>query len=190
MMLNLERLGCHNINFVTPTPYTPSILEALKLARNRGLSVPAVYNCGGYESGEALKLCDGLIEIYMPDAKYSDVALGAAFSGAEGYPEVNRAALKEMYRQAGDLEVIGGVARRGLLVRHLVLPNYSENTRSVLQFIANEISHDTYVNIMDQYRPCYQAEHLPGMDRRLSLREYAEAVERARQLGLKRGFTA
>jgi putative pyruvate formate lyase activating enzyme len=190
MMLSLERRGCHNVNFVTSTPYTPSILEALKLARDRGLGVPAVYNCGGYESAEALKLCDGLIEIYMPDAKYSDEKIAKTFSGAKDYPEVNRAALKEMHRQVGDLEVIGGVARRGLLVRHLVLPNYSENTRGVLEFIANEISPDTYVNIMDQYRSCYQAEHLPGMDRRLSLREYAEAVETARQLGLKRGFAA
>jgi len=190
MMLGLERMGCHNVNFVTPTPYTPSIWEALQSARDRGLSVPAVYNCGGYESVEALQMCDGLIEIYLPDAKYSDAKIAAAFSGAAKYPDVNRAALKEMHRQVGDLEVMGSVARRGLLVRHLVLPDHPENTRGVLEFMANEISPDTYVNIMDQYRPCYQADQLPGMDRRLSLREYAEAVERARQLGLKRGFAA
>ncbi len=112
-------------------------------------------------------MCDGLIEIYMPDAKYSDAKIAAAFSGAEDYPEVNRAALKEMHRQVGNLEVAAGVARRGLLVRHLVLPNHPENTRGVLDFIAGEISPESYVNIMDQYRPCHQAGPLPGMNRKV-----------------------
>lgn len=190
MMLSLERIGCHNINFVTPTPYTPSILEALRIARDKGLSLPAVYNCGGYESPEALALCDGLIEIYMPDAKYSDAAMAKAFSGAPNYPEINREALKEMHRQVGDLEVVGGVARRGLLVRHLVLPTCLDNTRGVLEFIAHEISPNTYVNIMDQYRPCFHADDLAGLDRRLTLREYSEALQMAREFGLSRGFAA
>jgi putative pyruvate formate lyase activating enzyme len=188
MMLTLERRGCHNVNLVTPTPFTPSILVAVRSARARGLTVPIVYNCGGYESRETLALCSGWIEIYMPDAKYSDEHLARLYSGAEDYPRVNRAALQEMHRQVGDLVVNGGIASRGLLVRHLVLPGHLENSRGVLEFIADEISPDTYVNIMDQYRPCYQADHLPGMNRRLSREEYLEAVQIARGCGLHRGF--
>lgn len=187
-MLDLERIGCHNVNFVTPTPYTPSIIEALILARNQGLSIPAVYNCGGYESAESLALCEGNIEIYMPDAKYSVSEIAGAFSGAPDYPEVNRKALKEMYRQVGELWMGNGIAHRGLLVRHLVFPGQHENSRGVFQFIAWEISTDTYVNIMDQYRPCYRAATLPGMDKCLTLQEYENVVYIARSYGLHRGF--
>jgi putative pyruvate formate lyase activating enzyme len=187
-MLDVERIGCHNVNLVTPTPYTPSILEAIRIARDRGLSVPIVYNCGGYESEDVLALCDGWIQIYMPDSKYSDTGIAKTFSGAPDYPEVNWAALKEMHRQVGDLWDNGGIAGGGLLVRHLVLPNYSDNSRGVLKFLAEEISPDSYVNVMDQYRPCYKADTLPGLDRRLTAREYEEALGAAREFGLHRGF--
>ena len=187
-MLEIAAIGCHNVNLVTPTPYTPSILEAIRLARDRGLALPIVYNCGGYETPETLAMCDGLIEIYMPDAKYSDARLAESFSIAPDYPRVNWAALKEMHRQVGDLQPEDGIARRGLLVRHLVLPNYPANARGVLDFIAEEIGLDTYINVMDQYRPCYRAEALPGLDRRLMRTEYQEAVDYARSLGLHRGF--
>jgi putative pyruvate formate lyase activating enzyme len=187
-MLQIEKSGCHNVNFVTPTPYTPSILKALRIARDNGLSVPAVYNSGGYESAEVLEMCDGMIEIYMPDAKYSDAAIAEQFSGAPDYPKVNQAALQEMHRQVGDFQADGGIARRGLLIRHLVLPNYPENSRGVFEFIASEISPDSYVNVMDQYRPCYHAHTLPGMERRLTYTEYEKAVDMARRYGLHRGF--
>lgn len=187
-MLELQGIGCHNVNLVTPTPYMPSILEAIRIVRDRGLSVPIVHNCGGYESLEALEMCEGWIEIYMPDAKYSDAKIAEAFSLAPNYPEINQAALKEMHRQVGDLWVRNGVAERGLLVRHLVLPNYPENTQGVLEFIAREISPNTYVNVMDQYRPCYRADALPGLERPLSRGEHEEAVEFARGVGLHRGF--
>lgn len=188
IMLSLERMGCHNVNLVTPTPWTPSIIQAVRSAKDQGLSAPLVYNCGGYESDEALALCDGLIEIYMPDAKYSDSRLAGDFSGALDYPQVNQDALKEMHRQVGNLEIRNGLARHGLLVRHLVLPNYPENARGVLKFIAEEISTDTYVNVMDQYRPCYHADRLIGMNRRLKLHEFSEAITAARDFGLYRGF--
>ncbi len=187
-MLQLERSGCHNVNLVTPTPHTPSIIDAIRLARNRGLSIPIVHNCGGYESMEPLQLCEGWIEIYMPDAKYSDADIAELFSGAPDYPEINQAALKEMHRQTGSLVVENGIAKRGLLIRHLVLPNNPENSFGVLSFIAREISVDSYVNIMDQYRPCYKADLLEGMDRRLTEQEYEEAVKMAHSYGLHRGF--
>jgi len=189
-MIELQANGCHNVNLVTPTPYTPSILKATRIARNRGLTLPIVYNCGGYESPETLAMCEGLIEIYMPDAKYSDARIAEAYSHAPNYPEVNRSALKEMRRQVGDLVENGGIAARGLLVRHLVLPNNAENTRGVLEFISAELSRDTYVNIMDQYRPCYRSDSLPGLSRRLMTSEYSETLSTARNLGLYRGFQA
>lgn len=187
-MMEIQKIGCHNLNLVTPTPYTPSILQALRIAKDQGLTIPVVYNCGGYESLQCLALCEGLIEIYMPDAKYSDDRLAENFSHAPGYPQVNRAALQEMHHQVGDLAVNGGIALSGLLVRHLVLPNYPDNTRGVLEFIAAELSPNTYVNVMDQYRPCYHADTLPGLDLPLDYSEYEEALSTARSLGLHRGF--
>ncbi len=187
-MLQLERGGCHNVNLVTPTPHTPSILEAIRIARNRGLTVPIVYNCGGFESSEVLEMCQGSIDIYMPDAKYSDAEIALKFSGAPDYPETNQAVLREMHRQVGDLLVENGIANQGMLIRHLVLPNHLENSRGVFEFIATEISMESYINVMDQYRPCYHADTLSGLEHRLSNREYAEAVEAARRVGLHRGF--
>lgn len=187
MMLSLESRGCSNINLVTPTHVVPQILSALVIATDKGMSIPLVYNCGGYESMETLKLLDGVIDIYMPDMKYSDEAYGRALSGAKSYPDVNQKAVKEMNRQVGDLKLDGrGVAQRGLILRHLVLPNGIAGTRGVMGFIAKEISRNTYVNIMNQYRPCYRANELPRIARPLTKEEFLDAVNIAAECGLER----
>lgn len=193
LMISLQEQGCHNINLVTPTHQMPMILRSLSLAIERGLSVPLVYNCGGYESIEALQILDGVIDIYMPDFKYADPEAALAYSKAKDYPQVARVAIKEMHRQVGDLILDEhGIAQRGLLVRHLVLPEGVAGTREIAQFIAEEISPNTYTNIMNQYYPCYEASKHPPLDRRITNREYAEAVEAAIGAGLKRvdGITA
>jgi putative pyruvate formate lyase activating enzyme len=185
-MCDLQDVGCHNINLVTPTHFMPQILQALTYAVEHGLRLPLVWNCGGYESREALELLDGIVDIYMPDAKYADSDVAAELSSAPDYPERMREALREMHRQVGDLQVDrGGVARRGLLVRHLVLPGGRAGTRSVLAFLA-ELSRNTYINIMAQYRPCYRAREHEGMDRRPTSQEMRDAFACARELGLER----
>ncbi len=188
-MLILQRQGCHNINIVTPTHFMPQLLAALELAIPAGLSLPLVYNCGGYESLESLKLLDGVVDIYMPDAKYTDEKVARKYSQASDYPVVMEIALKEMHRQVEDLVIDEeGIAQRGLLVRHLVLPGGLAGTEKVMQFISRELSPHTYVNIMDQYHPCYRAVEFPEISRRISGKEYQEAVEIARKYGLYRGF--
>jgi len=189
MMIALQNRGCHNINFVTPTHYTPQIVKALPFAIQKGLRLPLVYNCGGYESMETLRLLDGIIDIYMPDAKYSDPQAAKKYSKAPDYFEVMKQALKEMHRQVGDLKLDErGIAYRGLLIRHLVMPNGVAGTRKVVEFIAKELSTDSYVNIMSQYRPCYLAYKYPEIDRRITYAEYFEAINTAKEAGLKRGF--
>jgi putative pyruvate formate lyase activating enzyme len=189
VMLTLQRYGCHNINFVTPTHVTPQIMKAIAIAADNGLSVPLVYNCGGYESLETLKLLDGVIDIYMPDMKYSDSEVAKNLSTAPDYPEVSQEALKEMHRQVGDLTLNQeGIALRGLLIRHLVLPEGEAGTDQIMKFIATEISKNSYVNIMDQYRPCFEARHSERMNRRINNQEYQEAITIARKHGLSRGF--
>jgi len=191
IMLNLQRSGCHNINLVTPTHQMPMILHSIFLAKNLGLNLPIVYNCGGYESLELLKTLDGIIDIYMPDFKYSDPEMGLKYSKAKDYPQVARAAIKEMHRQVGVLKVDewgiirkGLLAYRGLLIRHLVLPNNIAGTKEFVKFIADEISKDTYVNIMNQYRPCYKARDYPELNRRITNKEYTEAIQAALDAGL------
>ena len=187
MMLSLQAQGCHNINLVSPTHVAPQILEALEIAIESGLHLPLVYNSGGYDSIETLKILDGIVDIYMPDMKYSDAEIAKELSGIENYPSINRAALKEMHRQVGDLQIDDeGIAKRGLLVRHLVLPNRLAGTREVVDFLAKEISSNTYVNIMAQYHPCYKAFEIPSLARRISTAEFREAVELAYQAGLSR----
>ncbi|MGE5585571.1 MAG: radical SAM protein [Bacillota bacterium] len=187
IMVELQDMRCHNINFVTPTHYMPHILAALVIACERGLEVPLVYNCGGYESLAALKLLDGVIDIYMPDVKYADPETGLRYSHAKNYPRVVKAALKEMHRQVGDLQIDeDGIAWRGLLVRHLVLPGGLAGTAEIVRFIAEEISPDTYINIMAQYRPEYRAREHPHLDRPITTREHEEAVRLAREAGLHR----
>ncbi len=187
MMLALQEQGCHNINLVTPTHVVPQILEALQIAAGMGLSVPLVYNCGGYESVETLKLLDGIVDIYMPDMKYSDEKNGRRFSGVKNYPSVNQAAVKEMHRQVGDLQMDErGVAKRGLLMRHLVLPNDIAGTEGVVRFIAEEVSTNTYLNVMAQYHPAHRAFKIPALSRSLSRQEFIDAVSLAKEHGLER----
>lgn len=187
MMLSLERKGCHNINFVSPTHVVPQILEALEIAVKSGLSVPLVYNSGGYDSLETLRLLDGIFDIYMPDMKYSDEKNARQLSGIENYPEINRAAVKEMHRQVGDLQMDDrGVAARGLLVRHLVLPSGLAGTEEICRFLSREISTDTYLNVMAQYRPCYKAFDVPGLASPVTREEFTDAVRTARSCGLHR----
>ncbi|HPW74058.1 MAG: radical SAM protein [Methanothrix sp.] len=190
MMLVLQDGGCHNINLVTPTHVVPQILEALLLAREGGLSVPLVYNSGGYDSVETLRLLDGIIDIYMPDAKYGQDGPAQRYSEAPGYTAIMKAALKEMHRQVGDLEMDEeGIALRGLLVRHLVLPAGAAGTEEVVRFISQEISVNTYLNVMAQYRPEYNACRYPELDRPLAAQEYARAIDLAQRAGLVRGIT-
>jgi putative pyruvate formate lyase activating enzyme len=187
MMLILQKRGCHNINFVTPSHQVYQILEALAPAIDAGLKVPLVYNTGGYDAVETLKLLDGVIDIYMPDFKFWDPKVAAQLSSAEDYPEIARQALKEMHRQVGDLVLDEeGVARRGLLVRHLVLPDGLAGTKEVMEFLAREISPNTYVNVMGQYRPCGRADEHPSLRKFLTGLEHAEAQRLARQAGLTR----
>jgi putative pyruvate formate lyase activating enzyme len=187
MMLELQECGCHNINFVTPTHVVPQILEALVLAREEGLCLPLVYNSGGYDSAETLRLLDGIFDIYMPDAKYGSDGPAEKYSNAPGYTEVMKTAIKEMHRQVGDLVIDeNGIARQGLLVRHLVLPGGAAESGEVFRFLSNEISKNTYVNVMDQYRPEYNACKYPELDRRISAREYADALRLAHAAGLVR----
>jgi len=186
VMLGLQQAGCENVNCVTPTHVLPQILEAVALAAPEGLRLPLVWNCGGYESVEALRLLDGIVDIYMPDAKYADPEVGQRLSAVQDYPERMRAALAEMHRQVGDLEVNGrGVAERGLLVRHLVLPEGLAGTEATMQFLAG-LSPRTYVNVMGQYHPCYRAAEDPRLRRSLSAADYEQAVQMALDAGLTR----
>lgn len=187
MMLSLHRQGCHNINFVTPTHQAAQILSALPYAIERGLDVPLVYNCGGYEEPATLRLLEGIFDIYMPDFKYGDSDTAQRLSGVPHYVETAETALREMHRQVGDLVVDErGIARRGLLVRHIVLPDGLAGTRRVVEFIACELSPETYLNIMDQYHPCFRAAEHPPLDRRIRADEFRRAIAMAREAGLHR----
>lgn len=187
MMLSLQAEGCHNINLVSPTHVVPHILEALELAVGRGLHLPLVYNSGGYDCVETLGLLEGIVDIYMPDMKYSDEKTAEQLSGVKDYPGVNRAAVKEMHRQVGDLEIDKeGIAQRGLLVRHLVLPNRLAGTQEVMRFLADEVSRHTYLNLMAQYHPYYKALDMVPLARPINRQEFSEAIDLARQHGLDR----
>jgi putative pyruvate formate lyase activating enzyme len=187
MMLSLQAKGCHNVNLVSPTHVVPYILEALELAVGMGLYLPLVYNSGGYDSVETLELLDGIIDIYMPDMKYSNAKIAEQLSGIKDYPRVNKAAIKEMHRQVGDLQLDEqGIAQRGLLVRHLVLPNRLAGTEEIVAFLAQEVSTNTYLNIMAQYHPCHQAFDIPQLSRPVSKQEFYEAIDLAHRQGLNR----
>ena len=186
IMIYLQRVGCHNINLVSPTHVMPQILKAIFIAREKGLRLPIVYNTGGYDSIETIKLLEGIVDIYMPDMKYSDPDMGLKYSKVKNYPEVNRIAVKEMHRQVGDLVIKDGIATRGLLIRHLVLPNGIAGTEETLKFIAEEISKNTYVNIMDQYRPAYKAHEYPELSRGITGKEFKDAIDLAKKYGLTR----
>lgn len=188
IFLEVQRMGCHNLNLVSPTHVVPQILEALLIAIPKGLRLPIVYNSGGYDSLLILKLLEGIVDIYMPDMKYSDSSKGKKYSDVESYFEVSKRVLKEMHRQVGDLVIEKGIAKRGVLIRHLVLPNRIAGSFETLNFIASEISLNSYINIMDQYRPCYKAYSYSELSRRITREEYDEVVEYAKRLGFKRGI--
>jgi putative pyruvate formate lyase activating enzyme len=186
-MLELQKIGCHNINFVTPTHVVPQILEALQIAVEEGLRVPLVYNSGGYDRVETLKLLEGVFDIYMPDFKFWNPSVAEKACSAMDYPDVARHALLEMHRQVGDLEIdSNGVARRGLLIRHLVLPHGLAGTKDVMGFIAARVSPDSYVNIMAQYRPCGRASEVNGLADYPSRADIDAARQAAREAGIQR----
>lgn len=186
IMLYLQNIGCHNINLVTPTHYVPQILEALCIAIEDGLNIPLVYNTSGYESLETLKLLEGIIDIYMPDIKFYSNQIAKRFANAEDYPEKTKEAVKEMYNQVGNLIINKeGIAERGLIIRHLLLPNKLSGLEEWLNFLKSELSTDVFINIMPQYRPLYKAKLFPEIDRPIFLSEYVEALELAKKMGFK-----
>lgn len=186
MMLKLQKLGCHNINVVTPTHYSPHIVLALDIAASKGLKIPLVYNTSGWERLEILKILDGVVDIYLPDFKYSDSKMAAKYSaGARSYPEITKTAILEMHRQVGvALPEKDGLIYKGLIIRHLVMPNNVSGTKNVLEWIAENLPKNTYVNIMSQYSPMYKASDYPEISRQLLPEEYQEAVKWAKDLGL------
>lgn len=187
IMLELQNRGCHNINFVSPSHVVPQILASVLIAAQAGLRLPLVYNTGGYDSLASLKLLDGVVDIYMPDMKYASANIARHYSKVRNYPQINQEAVREMHRQVGDLNVDErGLATRGLLVRHLVLPNNLAGTDQIVEFLAKEISPATYLNIMDQYRPAYRANNFPKLNRRITSQEYKTAVQWAHEAGLHR----
>jgi len=186
IMLSLQESGCHNINLVSPSHVVAEILEALVIAVDQGLRLPLVYNTGGYDSPEALAVLDGVIDIYMPDFKFFDNTVASRYTDVSDYAKIAKIALKEMHRQVGDLSIENGIARRGLLVRHLVMPNMLENSKKIFQFIANEISLNTYLNIMPQYRPAGEASLHSEIAQSLKYAEFTSALNYAKSLGLNR----
>lgn len=187
MMIELQKKGCHNINLVTPTPQVPQIVKAISLAIKKGLRIPLVYNTSSYDSVEVLKLLDGIVDIYMPDTKYSDNKIALKYSNVPRYFEIMKKAIKEMHRQVGDLILNDEkIAIKGLLVRHLVLPNNLSGSKKIFQFLAKEISQNTFLNIMDQYWPAWKANQYPELSRRITIEEYQETIKLAKRAGLKR----
>jgi len=185
MMLELQARGCHNVNLVTPTHLLPHVVKALRIAIQQGLRIPTVYNTGGYDSLEAIQLLDGVIDVYLPDFKYQDSGIAARFSaGAPRYAETTAAVIAEMHRQVGVLKQVDGAAVRGLMVRHLVLPQNLSGTDRFLRWVVEKLSPDTYVNLMAQYRPMHRARQYPPLDRRLTRAEFNQALSWAREAGL------
>jgi len=188
-MLHLQKMGCHNINFVTPTHVLPQILTALEIAANEGLKIPIVYNTGGYEFAETIKLLEGIVDIYLPDMRYADNNLAIKYSSAPDYPRFNQEAVREMFRQVG----IGifdkdGIIKRGIIIRHLVLPNNIAGSEKIFRFLAEELSRDIYISLMSQYFPYYKADKFPRINRRLTLQEYNLARELMQKYGLHNGW--
>jgi len=187
MMIKLQNIGCHNINLCSPTSHVPAILKSLILARNMGLKLPLIYNTNTYDSPKTLKLLDGIIDIYMPDTKYSDNKFSLKYSDVPDYFKVMKTAIKKMHKQVGDLVINKqGLAEKGLLVRHLVLPNNISGPEKIFQFLAKEISKNTFLNVMDQYRPCYKAFQFSELARPITKKEYKKTVLFAQGLGLER----
>jgi putative pyruvate formate lyase activating enzyme len=189
IMLDLQNSRCHNINFVTPTHVLPQILNALLIAIPEGLKIPLVYNTSGYELPEIIKLLEGIVDIYLPDMRYADNNLAIKYSFALDYPQYNQAALKEMQRQVGVAQIDkSGIIDRGVIIRHLVLPQDLSGTGKIMEFIARELSQDTYISLMSQYMPCYKSDKFPEISRRISMEEYEGAQEKMHKLGLNNGW--
>ncbi len=188
-MVWLQEQGCHNLNLVTPTHFMPQILKALGIARERGFGLPVVYNTSGYETVEALKLLDGIVDIYLPDMRYSDDVVARKYSVAPHYSQVNRAAVREMYRQVGNLVLDEhGIAKRGLIVRHLVLPHGLSGTEGVMKYLAEDISRDVYISLMSQYFPAFKANEFKELSRRIAKEEYKDARRIMEKFGIENGW--
>ncbi len=188
-MAHLQEQGCHNLNLVTPTHFMPQILKAIGIARERGFNLPVVYNTSGYESLEALRLLDGIVDIYMPDMRYCDDRAAVKYSVAPYYGAINRAAIREMYRQVGNLVLDDkGIAKKGLLIRHLVLPEGISGTEGIMRFLAEEVSKGVYISLMSQYFPAYKAHTFKELSRRITTEEYEEAYESMQKYGLENGW--
>jgi putative pyruvate formate lyase activating enzyme len=188
-MLWLQEQGCHNLNLVTPTHFMPQILNALGIARERGFHLPIVYNTSGYESLESLRILDGIVDIYLPDMRYSEDETARKYSVAPHYPEINREAIREMFQQVGNLQLDeNGVAKRGLIVRHLVLPHGLSGTKGVMKFLAEEISKDVHVSLMSQFFPAFKANEMKELTRRITAKEYEEARRIMEKYGLENGW--
>lgn len=189
IMLELQKIGCHNINFVTPTHIMPQILKALQLAIPKGLKIPLVYNTGGYELAQIIKLLDGIVDIYLPDMRYADSDTAIKYSNAPDYPKYNQEALQEMQRQVGIADIDDeGIIKKGVVIRHLILPNNISGTDTIMKFIAKELSEDTYISLMSQYMPCYKASQFKEIDRRITYREYEDAQKAMQKYGLYNGW--
>ena len=183
IMLYLQNKGCHNINLVTPTHFMPQILQSVHLAIKDGLKIPLVYNCGGYENLDSIKILEGIVDIYMPDFKFGDNISAFKYIGVNDYFHRAKEVIKEMHKQGGDLKLDNDkIAKRGLIIRHLLMPNNSSNPEKVLEFISNEISKESYVNILGQYRPCYKANNFPEISRKLTRQEYLDCVNLSNKL--------
>ncbi len=185
IMLNLQKRGCHNINLVTPTHMIYGIIKAVDKAVEQGLRLPLVYNTGGYDSVKTLKLLDGIIDIYMPDIKYADNQLAKKYSNAPDYFDIVKKAVIEMHKQVDDIEIIDGIAQKGLLARHLVLPENISGTEKIIDFVAKQISKNTYFNLMKQYYPSYKADQHTSLNQRINNRKYELLRSYAKQKGLR-----
>ena len=189
MMVQLQDMGCHNINLVSPTHIMPQILKSLSLAITKGLKIPLVYNTGGYELSEIIGLLDKIVDIYLPDMRYADSETAIKYSFAPNYPQFNRPAVKEMHRQVGIAKMDdNGIIKKGLIIRHLVLPENISGTQKTMEFIATELSKDTYISLMSQYFPCFKAVNFPQICRRITYAEYQEAQEIMHKYGLYNGW--
>jgi len=189
-MLQLQHMGCHNLNLVTPTHVMPQILKSLGIAIRHGFKLPIVYNTGGYELPEIIRLLDGIIDVYLVDMRYADGEHSLKYSLAADYPDYNQEAVKEMHRQVGAVETDAeGIIKKGLIIRHLVLPNGLSGSDKLMQFISNEISKDTYISLMSQYTPYFKAQEFKELKRRISYQEYEEAQDSMHKYGLYNGWT-
>jgi putative pyruvate formate lyase activating enzyme len=188
IMLKLQKQGAHNINFITPQHFIPHIIEAITIARKNGFSIPIVYNTNGYDLPETIELLKGYIDIYLPDMRYSTNEMGMKYSSLKNYADYNRSAVKKMYDQVGDLIMEGDIAKKGLIIRHLVLPNDISGTRETMKFISEEISKNTHISLMSQYYPVFQAEKNPDINRQITEKEYQYAIDAMAEFGLENGW--